>query len=204
MNVSVVCISHTDGSLGGELGKLVAERLGFRRVDEEILLAAAAAENVDPELLADAERRRGFVERIIERMAVVGVVDGSTGPVDVQPPGEELRGAIKDAIRDTADQGRVVIVSHGAAMALSGLPGLLRVLVTAAPEMRARRLAGDDVLANLDELEHRIGESDKGRASYFQTFYGVDEELPIHYDLVLNTTVLSLEDAVEIVAAAVR
>lgn len=202
MNVSVVCISHTDGSLGVELGEVVAERLGFRRVDEEIILTAAANENLEPELLADAERRRSFVERIVERMAVGGIVDAVAGPLEVPPGGEQLRDAIREAIRETANEGSVVIVSHGAAMALAGLPGLLRVLVTASPEMRARRLAGDDVIADLEELEHRIRESDKGRAAYFQQFYGIDEELPIHYDVVLNTTVLTLEDAAAIVVTA--
>jgi hypothetical protein len=38
----VVCISHATGSGGGEVGRLVAERLGFLYVDDEIVAQAAA------------------------------------------------------------------------------------------------------------------------------------------------------------------
>jgi hypothetical protein len=44
--VSAVCISRTAGARGEEVGRLVADALGFRYVDEEIVLAAAEKEGV--------------------------------------------------------------------------------------------------------------------------------------------------------------
>ena len=41
MPVSTVCISHATGASGEEVGRLVADALGFRYVDEQILIAAA-------------------------------------------------------------------------------------------------------------------------------------------------------------------
>jgi Cytidylate kinase-like family len=38
----VVCVSHTTGAGGEEVGKLVADQLGYLYVDEEIVARAAA------------------------------------------------------------------------------------------------------------------------------------------------------------------
>ena len=53
----VVTISHASGAGGDNIGRSVAKGLGFRYVDEEIIQLAATRHGVDPELVADAERR---------------------------------------------------------------------------------------------------------------------------------------------------
>jgi len=63
MPTRVVTISHTTGAGGETIGRMVADRLGFRNIDEEILTLAAEKEGVDPELVADTERRKGFLSR---------------------------------------------------------------------------------------------------------------------------------------------
>ena len=62
---SVVCISHATGSGGSEIGRRVADRLGFRYVDEDIVAQAAAKGGVDPGELADEERRKSFLARVL-------------------------------------------------------------------------------------------------------------------------------------------
>ena len=56
----------------------------------------------------------------------------------------------------------------------------------------------------LDEHEaaKRIDRSDKERAAYIKRFYGIDYELPSHYDLVVNTDRLSPNDACTLVLDA--
>ena len=45
-------------------------------------------------------------------------------------------------------------------------------------------------------------DSDAGRRDYLRRFYDVDEELPTHYDLVVNTDVLSPDRVAQVVARA--
>ena len=66
MTCRVVCISHATGAGGEEVGRLVAERLGFLYVDEEIVAWAAAKGGIDPADVADEERRKSFVTRVFE------------------------------------------------------------------------------------------------------------------------------------------
>jgi len=75
------------------------------------------------------------------------------------------------------------------------------VLVTAPAEIRTQRIAearGADAAQAAKELKR----SDEARAAYLKTFYGVERELPTHYDLVLNTETLEPDVAAEIVARA--
>ena len=112
-----------------------------------------------------------------------------------------LRELIREAVRDTAERGDVVISSHAASFACAGRGDLLRVLVTGSPEARVRRVSAD---SDVDEREARwaVEQSDAGRADYLRRFYEVEHELPTHYDVVVNTDALSPADAVELVAAA--
>jgi hypothetical protein len=198
----VICISRARGALGEQIGEAVAKRLGLRVVDEEIVASAAARENVDASVVADAERRKSFVERLLMGLAASGaeayVAPAVTSEILDQ---ERYRELIREAILQTAEQGDVVIVAHAASYPLSGLEGVLRVLVTGSPDVRARRLADEEGVF-IDEAEEIRKRSDHNRADYLRRFYDIDEELPEHYDLVVNTDLLSPEQAAAIVAAA--
>jgi cytidylate kinase len=95
----------------------------------------------------------------------------------------------------------VVIVAHAASLALSGKPEVLKILVTASDGRRIDRWAEAKNLTQA-EAEAEISKADKGRDDYLRSFYQVRQELPTHYDLVVNTDALSIEQGVEIVLAA--
>jgi Cytidylate kinase-like family len=199
----VICISHATGGEGERVGRLVAERLGFRYLDEEIVAAVAEREELDPEVVADVERRKSLVARFLESLADAGAAEAYggvvAGPVPVAA-GDDLRTVINAVVRETANQGDVVIASHAASIALAGETGVLRVLVTASPETRARRLAATGM--SEAEAEKAVSSADAARADYLRRFHRVREELPTHYDLVVNTDVLSPDDAAVLVLRA--
>ena len=203
----VVAISRAAGAEGERVGALVAERLGFRYVDEEIIARAAEKQGVDPAAMADAERRKSVILRVLEGLGQSGAAGATPGgPMWIPDDATELtqshdrRALIRETIHETAAQGDVVIVAHAAAFALAGRDDLVRVLVTAPVEIRTRRLAeardGDQAKAA------RAQALDEARAAYLKTFYDVDHELPTHYDLVLNTEVLDPNEAADLIARA--
>lgn len=126
---------------------------------------------------------------------------GAAGLAVEGPSADDIRGMIQEAIEETAGQGNVVIVAHAASRALSTRPGVLRVLVTASPETRARRLSESRGIEP-KEAKKSIKESDAARADYLRLFHGDETERPTHYDLVINTDVLGIEQAAELVAQA--
>jgi CMP/dCMP kinase len=204
----VVTISHATGAGGDSVGRGVATDLGFRYIDEEIITLAAERHGVDPELVADAERRKSVLDRILDDMAAPSMMIEPTGGMTMLPPEafvtrEHLRALIVEAIEETAARGQVVIVSHAAGIPLAGRPDVLRVLVTASFESRTRRLA-DATRGTKADVEKSLKLSDAGRADYFLRFYRIERELPTHYDLVINTDTLTPAEAIDIVIAAAR
>lgn len=182
------------------MGRVVAERLGFRYVDEEVIEQAGEWADLSPEFVATAERRKPFIDRVL------GVGHPSLGVLPAQhegralPADETLRGIIKQVLSSIADEGSTVIVAHAASFALSG-PQVLRVWVTASFETRARHLAAA-LGIDLGEATERIRREDLGRSDYLKRFYGVKQELPTHYDVVVNTDVLTAGQAVDVIVAA--
>ncbi len=199
MACRVVCISHASGAGGDEVGRLVAERLGFLYVDDEIVAEAAAKGGIGPGEIADEEKRRSLVARVLDTLAQGGgeawALGGVGTPRATQELGsEDLRALIREAVEQTAARGRVVIVAHAASHAVPRGPEALRVLVTASPSTRAVRLG--------EGGERKVKAEDAARRDYLKRFYEVDEESPTHYDLVINTDVLSVEQAADVVAHA--
>jgi cytidylate kinase len=206
--VRVVCISRSLGAGGDEIGRLVADRLEFRLVDEEIVAQAAKREGLDPKDVASAEQRKGWLARLFEATAKGGPEPELSGFGTVGSPGvsdlrssEMYRELIKEAILETARHGSAVIVAHAASHALADHDEVLRVFVTASPAIRSGRLAE---AFGLDEAEaiNKVEESDAARADYLRRFYDVKHELPTHYDLVINTDKLSAEEAASLIHAA--
>jgi len=216
MGFWVVCISRTAAAGGEIIGQTVAERLGFRYIDEQIITKAAQLAQVEPALVAAAERPRPVLQRLLDKLAaaseLVGPVSLATGlPLDMLVSGQtgyratpdDLGVLIRAAIHEIAGAGRVVIVAHAASMALTGAAGVLRVLVTASPDTRAQRLAALQGLG-AEAASAGIVASDRARRDYFQRFYKIKEELPTHYDLIINTDVLTSEEGVGLIVAAAR
>jgi cytidylate kinase len=205
----IVCISHFAGAEGEAVARQVAERLGFRYLDEEIIETAAESVDLHPSVVGDVERRKSLMSRLGELMRGQS---GSPRPdaaperrsgaaVRELPTSEDLRAVIRDAIRDAADEGEIVIASHAASITLAGRTDTLRVLVTASPQTRAKRIAGTRSL-DARQAEKAQQEEDAARADYLMRFHGVDREQPTHYDLVLNTDNVPAERAAELVVLA--
>ena len=203
MKHRVVCISHASGAGGEEIGRLVAEQLGFLYVDDEIVARAAAAGGIDPAEVADEERRKSFAIRLLEGLGEGGdawaLARSGAGQGGKELSSDDVRALIRETIAQTAGRGDVVIVAHGASYAISGADEPLRVFVTASAENRATRIAG------LEDIDHaraarEVKSSDAARRDYLKRFYGVGEELPTHYDLVVNTDALSVEQAARLVS----
>jgi cytidylate kinase len=201
----VVCISRSLGAGGEEVGRLVADRLGFVYVDEEIVSRTATRAGLDAGTVADEEQRRSLVARMLQALAQSGAealaVGGGPPPrPDDEPTGEAVRVLIRETIEQTAARGNVVIVAHAASHALPPGSDALRVLVTASPETRARRV-GESRDLDASGAGRAVKESDAGRRDYLKRFYGVEEQ-PSQYDLIVNTDVLSFDQAAAVVAAA--
>jgi cytidylate kinase len=196
----VVCISRETGAEGETVGRLVADKLGLQYVDEEVIARAAERGGVEEDTVGETEQPKSRIRRVVELLTDAGTATGVPGiePASIRAEREDsYRMLIRGVIEEVAAEGNAVIVAHAASMALAGTEGILRVLVTASPEERVKRLVDADGGSNADAAR-LVQESDAARAEYFRRFYGIEQELPAHYDLDVNTDVLGAEQAAEI------
>jgi cytidylate kinase len=218
MGTRVVCISRTVAAGGETVGRAVAESLGFRYVDEEVITLASEKAQVDPAEIAQAEHRQSLLTRLLDAIAAPAlatavppvfsepvILDFSAPPVPAPAAARErYRDLIREAIAEIAAQGSAVIVAHAASLALAGRPDVLRVLVTASPAKRGERLWLTGGLLNERDAATAVEASDRERRDYLLRFHQVREELPIHYDLVVNTDVLTPAQAISAIVAAAK
>jgi cytidylate kinase len=200
----VVTIAMMTGASAEQVGRLAAEQLGYQFVNNEILDRAAEHAGVSRQEVAEVEHSPSLISRIMSAIGGSVVPPEYAGPPLTQDeidPSPSYRRLIQDVIREVAARKNVVILAHGASILLAGKPGVLRVLVTASPATRAGRVAaetGNSERQATREIQH----SDRERKSFFKRFHNLEEELPTHYDLVVNTDVLSSEASARIIAHA--
>jgi cytidylate kinase len=207
---TVVCLSASDGAAGEDVAPLVADRLGVRVVDEEVIVRAAAEAGVAAHVAAEVEQRRSLAARLFDPLTVAGLAAGTSGLTglpaidldDLAPSADRLRALIRGAIEEIAGEGHVVIVAHAASFALGARPDTLRVFITASFETRRRRVASARSVDDAD-AERLVARGDRNRADYLKRFYRVTEE-PSHYDLVVNTDTLTADEAADLIAQAAR
>jgi cytidylate kinase len=205
-----VAISPTDGSGGEQLGAIVARELRFQLVNEEIIGQAAREAGVNAQAVADVERRKSVLARVLDSLAELSPAELAPGMSGygataggLGPSRYALRGLIRSVLWESAERGNAVIVAHAASLALANRTDVLRVLITASPETRARRLAEAQNIAEA-EAKKLVAHGDANRADYLKRFYGASTELPTHYDIVLNTDHVAPEDASALILSAAR
>jgi cytidylate kinase len=174
--MAVVTISRQIGSLGYEIGKLVAEQMKYRIVWRELINQAALQAGVPTVALA-----------MIDELHLLGLAPS-------QQETQAYIEAVDHVIRDYADQGNVVIVGRAGQVILAGQPNTIHVRIIAPEETRAQRLAEEQHIPVLSAFE-QVKASDRYRMNYLRRFHHVDWDDPLLYDLVINTARLTPVDA---------
>lgn len=204
MTRSVICISRALGAGGEEIGQASAKAMGYRYVDDEIIVRAAEKAGITPEEMAKAERPPGLITRLLESLGKTsadpsGWASYAAFTAEQAPTAESI---IELAVKETAKAGNAVIVAHGASIALGRTPGVLRVLVTGSQDVRSHRLRENQGMSE-GEARKAIDGSDKARREYIDRFFKTSEQ-PTDYDLVINTDTVSAETAAALITAAAK
>ncbi len=194
MPAHAICISRAIWTGAEAIATDVARELGFRCVDEEILQVAAERRNLSTADLADAERRKSVLAQFLQdirRGGVGEVINFIPGQRALPAASDDVRVIIRDAILETVDAGKVVIVAHAASYAVGPRKDVLRVLITGSPKARSMRWVAGSHGKGPREAAETIRFSDDARANYVKRFYDVEREEPHDYDLVLSTDKMS-------------
>jgi cytidylate kinase len=202
---SVVAISRQFGSGGARVGRAVAQRLGLRYADREILAEAAKTLRVDTDDLAPLEERvRGFWERMAAMFAQ-GAVDTPFTPPPLPSVSEvEVFSTERTIIETMALQGGVVIVGRGAAHILRDRTDVIRVFLHAPLSLRLALAMEEYGFADQEAAAVVVRSSDAQRARFVRSLTGHDWCDATLYDLSLNTETTGLDRAVDLIVDLIQ
>ena len=175
--MSIVAISETAGSLGNEIGRRLAESLGWSFADREIIAKAAERFRADlAELRHGAEEKPSLWERLTDSH-------------------RRFKAFVEASVLDLAAHDNVVLAGLASTLVLRDVRHALRVRTNAPERDRAARLQQTQGLtpdASLDVVR----QTDRERAARVKFLYDVDVDDPLLYDVVLNTERTGVDEAV--------
>lgn len=203
--MGVITISRELGSEGDRIADLLCTKLGYTRVDKEVLLQIAQKAGVDVEAILEAERDLTRKPRLISTDLTSlyrkqpSAFEKSSG-VDLETYARVLR----ETIERFAAQGNVVIVGRGSQIILRDWPDALHVHLYAPLETRVRRIMERFNISE-EAARQRIERSDEERRQYFRVMHqNANWKSLQYYHLAIDTSRIAPEAAAELIARAVE
>ena len=198
-----ITVSREYGSGGGEIARRVADRLGWRLTDHEVVVQVARALGVsENEVAIHDEYSQSLVARILSSMRAVDPAM-MVGPADeyVPPHDDEYSQAFTDVVTAAAQTEHTVIVGRASQVILADARDVLHIRVVAPFDKRVAYVVQREGLSP-EDAQARVQDKDRHRGRYIQANYHQNNEDAHLYDLVLNTGVLALDDCVALVVQA--
>jgi cytidylate kinase len=188
--ISVITISREAGSGGNILAKRLSDQLEFDLFSQEFIHNMAESASVSVRLL----------ETLDEKGASV-LEEWISSIVDKRHlwPDQYLQHLMK-IIGTIGKHGRAVIVGRGANFVLPP-EKRLSVRVIAPLETRLRN-ASQKFSVSVDEARSRVLKTESDRKAFIKKYFNDDIRHPLNYDLIINTRMLSIDDAVNSVSGA--
>ena len=194
-----ITLSREYGSGGGEIASRLAKRLGWDLIDHAIVERTALELGTSTqEAEAHDEYTEGRVLRVLNSMLYLYPASMASAPPEAFLSDEDYRSVVNEIIRAAAARGHVVIVGRASQVILAELRDVLRVRIIAPFEKRVAYVMQREGV-DRHAATSRIHTKDHERASYLEREYHHHLDEAHLYDLVLNTSLLDLESAVDII-----
>lgn len=199
---TIITIGRQFGSGGREIGYIVAERLGIKLYDKEMLDRAAKDSGICQELFEthDEKPTNSFLYSLVTDTYSLGY---SAGAFTDMPINHKIFLAQFDAIKKIADEGPCILVGRCADYALEDRPNLLRLFIHADMDARIRRIARKYNLTDAKAKEF-IQKTNKKRASYYNYYTNKRWGDADSYDVCLNSSKLGIEGTAEAILKLVE
>ena len=199
--MGIITISRQFGAGGKTVGRIVAERLSYRFVDEEIIEEVANMAKVPLKWARAIENEAGgsllkFISGLTpsRKSLIDRCMENHCGYLD-EPTYVEF---IHRVIKQIADEGNAVIIGRGGQYVLQGYENACHILLVADKPHRVAFMERQYHLST--ELAAEVVEKmSRRRANLYKKFGKKDWDHPHLYHLVLNMSRLDVETAATLV-----
>ncbi len=195
----IITISREFGSGGRSIAKEVANRLGYKYYDKELVKQVAAETGFAPQYIEE----QGEYAPGKHRLAYAFSAPGSPGVMDGLSASDFLWSMQRRVILKLADEEPCVIVGRCADYILSERKDCLNVFIHADKKYRADRIVrlyGESE----KKPEKRLDEKDKKRKVNYSHYTGREWGDVHNYHLCLDSGLLGQDACVEIITAMAK
>ncbi|WP_418747818.1 AAA family ATPase [Frisingicoccus sp.] len=199
----IITIGREYGSGGLEIGQKLAEKLGIKCYDKELINLVAEKKGFKKEILEKADEKRG--SSFIEPSG--GFFPGR--PSKTLPAFGAFGKTINDkvflmessVIHSLAREESCVIIGRCADVLLKDRDNVLTVFIQAPKDARIKRLAEQFQLSE-EMAEKEVRRIDKIRSSYYQFYTDRKWGGRDNFDLVINSAALGIDNTVNLIKIA--
>lgn len=202
MDKLVITIARSYGSGGRTMGKLLAQELGIKYYDREILRLASDESGIDEALFGKADEKLKSTSLFkIARKAYQGELIPPES--DDFTSNDNLFNYQAKVIRDLAEEESCVIIGRCADYILRDHPNVIR-LYCYAPLLDC--IKREQAQSSLSEVEiiKKINRIDKYRSEYYKYYTGADWRDVRNYDFCLNTASMTYEQLIDAVKSYIQ
>jgi len=198
-------ISRQLGSGGSFIGSTLANQLGYRYVDREILLQTAALLHEDEDAILERDEKISSVwEKLMHALCVCTPETGYAPPPYRHICDRELFETEAGIITNLAAYCNTVIVGRGAFHVLREKPGTISVFLHASEGFRIRRVMELYNIPDPAQARSMVRNSDVQRRKFISTLSGSEWTDATNYDLALDTGIVGFSAAMEMILQLVE
>ncbi len=199
-----ITISREYGSGGGEVARRLAQRLQWQLVDHEIVVRVAQELGVS---VAEAEAQDEYTEsitsRILNSLQAMQPTLFAISPLPTTPDIPSYQEALSRVVEGAVATGHVIIVGRGSQVLLEQRRDVLHVRIVAPLELRtAYVMRREDIKS--EDARTRIQVKDQDRMRYLHNVHHRHADDAHLYDITLNSSILSLDQIVELICVALE
>ena len=197
----LITIARQCGSGGREIGKRVSELLGIPLYDRELIVGAAEAGELHPEVAERVDEKAA--NSLLYTLAMGAGLHSTYAGVAHMPVNDRLFMHQSDYIRARAAEGSGVFVGRCADYVLREEPDRFSVFIYAPIEARCARVMAREGMKEGAALD-LINKTDRRRATYYGFYTGGKWGKYDNYHLALDSAALGIDGVAELIAAAVK
>lgn len=199
---TIITIGREFGSAGREIGSKVAEKLGIKLYDKEMLDRAAKESGICQELFEthDEKPTNSFLYSLVMDTYSLGYSGGAYADM---PINHKVFLAQFNAIKKIADEGPCILVGRCADYALQEYENVISMFIHADLDIRIRRIARIYDLTDTKAKEMVI-KTDKKRASYYDYYTNKKWSNVASYDMCLDSAILGIDGTAEAIMKLVE
>ncbi len=201
MDKFIVTIARGYGSGGKTIGKMLADKLGAKFYDKELIRLASDASGINEALFGESDEKTSSGVFKKPKVYKGEIISPSESKFTSE---ENLFNYQAMVIKQLAAESSCVIVGRCADYVLKDDPSVVRVFVYADEENCIKNVADVRGITDRKEAIKRITSIDKERAAYYKAHTGREWIDARNYDLCLNSGNLGFEKCVEIISDFIK